>query len=81
METMETKPESKAAQKRREQSEAVENLRKRIKPGSKVYGKVIHVSPSGMSRDISFYIVEDGKIEDVTWWMGRALDIRPASGG
>ena len=75
------KPESKAAAKRREQTEAVDCLRRRIRQGDKVYGKVVRVSSSGMSRDISFYIVENGKIEDVTWWMGRALDIRPASRG
>lgn len=49
--------ESKAAQKRREKTEAADMLRRYLKPGSVVYATVRTVSRSGMSRRIDLYTI------------------------
>lgn len=41
-------------------------LRKMIKPGATVYSVLRHVSATGMTRDISLYIVRQGNILDIT---------------
>lgn len=49
--------ESKAAQKRREKTEAADMLRRYLQPGSVVYATVRTVSRSGMSRRIDLYTI------------------------
>lgn len=67
--------------KQREASEALEQLRKMISPGDKIYGIVRSVSRSGMSRVISFYkIGADGPVY-LTGYMAKALDYRRADDG
>lgn len=55
-----------------DKAEAIEYLRKRIKPGDRVYTTVTHVSRSGMSRSIKVCIVVGDEIVDVSGWVGRA---------
>lgn len=55
-----------------DQAKALEDLRKLLKPGDRVYTKLEHVSSSGMSRSISAYIVSDGEILDITSHIARA---------
>jgi hypothetical protein len=38
-----------------------------------VWAKVEHVSKSGMSRSIKLYVVVDGNIGDITWYVANAL--------
>lgn len=47
-----------------------------LTPGQTVYTVLRHVSGSGMTRHISLYVVDDGKIRDVTWDVGRLLGYR-----
>jgi hypothetical protein len=49
--------ESKAAQKRREETDATNMLRWYLKPGSVVYATVRKVSCSGMTRRIDLYTI------------------------
>lgn len=78
-------------QKEQEKVEAITKLRKMLNLGQTVYTNLKSVSSSGMSRKISVYIVEEvdtfkGKenvINDITWLVARALDMRrdPKTGG
>lgn len=43
------------------------DLLSRIRPGQKVYTILRHVSSSGMSRDISLCIVENGQIQSIDY--------------
>lgn len=54
------------------EAEAKDQLRNLLPKGSKVYTIVRHVSSSGMSRRISAYVVEDGKIRDLDFLLIRA---------
>jgi len=56
--------------------EARDTLSKWIKQGDTVYTSVVKVAPSGMSRHIKCYIVLDGRIQDITGWVGDLLDYR-----
>lgn len=44
-----------------------EKLRSELPPGSGVYTQVLHVSRSGMQREIAAYIVRDGQIVNISW--------------
>lgn len=61
---------------------AFSRLKKYLKPGSTIYHTVKHVAKSGMSRQISFYIVRDGKIESINWELSHILDYKrnPSNG-
>jgi hypothetical protein len=50
------------------QTKAAE-LKQWIKPGQTVYTNVNHVSRSGMLRNISAYIVTDGRIACIDWYV------------
>lgn len=56
-----------------ERKEDIAELRKMLKPGSKVYCTVTHVSRSGMSRSIALYIVRKGEIVSITHYIKRIL--------
>ena len=55
---------------------AIDHLRRVLQPGQTVYTILRHVSRSGMSRDISLVIVQDGKLTDITAWAGEVLGYR-----
>lgn len=56
-----------------EREEARTYLRKLLPVGSSVYGSVVHVARSGMSRTIRFYVSEAGAIHDITGQVATAL--------
>jgi hypothetical protein len=47
--------------------EFTERLRSELPPGASVATQVLHVSRSGMSREIGAYIVRDGEIVNISW--------------
>ena len=51
---------------------SIEVLKKHLKPGDTVYTKVTHVARSGMSRSIEVYIVRDGDIWNISYFVARA---------
>jgi hypothetical protein len=63
-----------------ERDEAIGKLRKICKPGTRIYTVVRHVAKSGMSRHISLLVADctdkDRPINDITWYVGRALGYR-----
>jgi len=48
-------------------------LRKHVRPGTTVYTNVLHTSKSGMTRDISLYVVIDGNIVTISGFVARVL--------
>lgn len=57
--------------------ESLEKLRKLCPPGTTVYTSMVHVSRSGMSRDIRLFVI-DGKGEDhgptsIGWYVAHVL--------
>jgi hypothetical protein len=54
-------------------AESARYLRKRINPGDTVSTIVRNVSRSGMARRISLFIVDEGKIDDITWEVARVM--------
>ena len=63
--------------KEAERREAVETLRKLIKPGDTIYTVLKHVSRSGMMREISVHHVDsDGRIGWLSGLVATALDMR-----
>jgi len=55
-----------------EQAEMRDRLRAMLRPGTKIYTKVNHVSSSGMARWISAYVVDGDEISDITAMVARA---------
>jgi len=45
-----------------------------VKPGTKVYTILRHVSSSGMSRNISLVIADGNDIADITYYAAHALE-------
>lgn len=60
--------------KRLLKAEAIDQLK--ALPGDTIYGVVLSVSRSGMSRKARFFAVVDGEIRNVTGAVGNALDWR-----
>lgn len=56
-----------------ERKDAQEELRKILKPGQTVYTILRHVSKSGMSRNISVVIIENGEPREISYLVARAL--------
>lgn len=48
-----------------EREEARDRLREMLNPGDTVYTVLRHVSRSGMSREITMHVIEDGE----PWWI------------
>ncbi len=80
----------KLTQKQVEQQEAIDHLRKVLKPGDRVFGIVRTVSRSGMSRTIDFYAfgerIEHGKSSGcdriyLSGYVATALDYRRDNSG
>jgi len=62
------------AWKKSDRFESVEMLRKWLKPGDTVYTVLRKVAPSGMSRCMDLYVIEDGEPLRLTFHAARALD-------
>lgn len=54
--------------------ELLQNASKDHNGKTRIWGKVEHVSASGMSRSIKLYIVINGNIQDITGYTADALD-------
>ena len=59
--------------KQTQQQEALAHLRDALKPGDIVYTMLRSVSKSGMSRQISLFIVRDGELQNITQRVAVAL--------
>lgn len=70
-----------ATKKLTEKIESIQALRKILKPRDTVYCVLRHVSSSGMSLRIDFYVVKKGAIVYLTGWVGSALEYRRHSDG
>ena len=69
-----TKILSKRAQQELDRDYAIERLLTYyVKPGTKVYTILRHVSSSGMSRNISLVIADGEDIADITYYAAQAL--------
>ena len=64
---------SKAEEKRKEQAEAIDRLRKMLRPGDTVYTICKSVSRSGMFRRIQVLIGKGREVCDITWLVDRAV--------
>ena len=53
---------------------AKEELRKKLKPGDRVFTTVTHVSRSGMMRRMRLFTIKDNNREEITHWVARALE-------
>lgn len=62
------------ARKERERQEAADTLREFIKPGSTVYTVLRRVSPSGMTRWIDLYVMQDGEPRWISSLAARVID-------
>ncbi len=56
-----------------EQQEAIDRLRKEIKPGETLHTILRHVSGSGMSRSISIIQIKRGKTYDWSYLVAKAI--------
>jgi hypothetical protein len=63
---------SKAKQKEHDKAWALYMLNG-IKPDTVIYTSVKHVAKSGMSRNISLYYVNDGRIKDISYFVANIL--------
>lgn len=68
---------------RKEQQDAIEKLQGLLSPGDTVYTILRHVSTSGMTRHISTLLVKNNEVEDITYYVAKALGYRrhPKDGG
>ncbi len=71
---------SKAAGQRASQAQAIEDLKLWLPFGAEIYTLVKSVSKTGMSRQISLYVVQEGSIKEIDYFVARALD-RPRGKG
>lgn len=63
-------------EKEQKRKEAIEYLRSILTPGTTVYTSYLSVSNSGMSRKISCYVVNNGRIQNISGYVGNAIDYR-----
>ena len=70
-----------AKEKEAKKQEAIEQLKKYVKPGDTVYTVLRHVSASGMSRRLDVYAIKDNKPEYLTGWVANALEMRRYKNG
>lgn len=69
-----TKQPPKLTERQQKRVEAIKELRKLLRPGDTVYCVLRHVSRSGMSRGIDFYIVKKGEMVWISSRVGHAID-------
>ncbi len=73
---METKL-SKAAQLKLDRDYAIEKLHEHyLTPGATVYTLRRRISSSGLTHDISLYVVNNNKLENITYYAAHALGER-----
>lgn len=60
--------------KEQEKQEAIEELKKFIKPGDTVFTVLRHVSRSGMSRAIDLYVMQDNEPWRISWTAAKLLE-------
>lgn len=56
-------------------------LRAQLPPGSRVYTSVLHVSRSGMSREIAAYLHTPDSIQDISWMVAPVIGSRMGNTG
>lgn len=71
---------SNAEGKRRMQQEAVQKLQGLLKKDSTVYTMVRSVSASGMSRQISLFIIQGGRLLSLDFYVSKALGLQYKTG-
>lgn len=71
---METKTTEQRTPAQNQLVELFSNASKDHNQKTRIWGKVEHVSASGMSRSIKLYIVIEGNITDITGYAADALD-------
>lgn len=54
-------------------AESLATLRKLCPPGTTIYTILKHVSRSGMQREISCYVMEEGEPRWISWYVARVL--------
>lgn len=81
MKTLTEKPMSKAEELRQEKANAEKYLREWLKPKDTVHTILRHVSQSGMSRNISCVIVNNGQIKNITYYVAKYMDYTIAKDG
>lgn len=59
--------------KEKEKAESLESLRAILKPGDEVITVLRSVSKSGMSRNISCFIIHNGQMQSITFDAARVL--------
>ncbi len=64
-----------------DRDDAIKELRKLCRPGTKVYTTVTHVARSGMSRSIRVLLMRKDGPRELTGLAARALDYRQADHG
>lgn len=75
------KPISKDTFKKLKHEQDRTEMLKSIKPKDTVWTDVVSVSASGMSRTIKFYIVDSGRIRDVSGYVASLTDSTWAKNG
>lgn len=73
-EIMTIKKITKKQEKENQKHEAIEALRLMLPTGSTVFTILRHVSASGMSRNISLVVKTTEGIQDITWYVAKALE-------
>ena len=59
--------------KKQEKQEAIEYIKKHIKKGDTLYTKIVKVSPSGLSRQITVLDIKDGTPSYWSYYVSKAL--------
>lgn len=57
-----------------EKAESIRELKKLLRPGSEVQCVLRHVSASGMSRRIDFFVIKGNETRRLTYLISRVLD-------
>lgn len=70
-----------AAGKAAVKAQAIANLLEFLKPGQKVFCNLRSVSASGMSRRISFHIIEGDDLRGLDYLIARACDYKQSDKG
>lgn len=66
----------KTLEKNQLREEARVALERYLAPGALVYTQVRHIGGKGMNRDISLYVVVDGRIQSITYYAANILGWR-----
>jgi len=61
--------------KETEKQEAIDDLRKLLRPGDTVYTILRNVSRSGMSRTVDAYIMQNNEPRRLSWAIARAIGL------